>query len=271
MGNVIANGAFNGDLANWDLSGAAAYVANKGGQELGAVHLPSAGAAIAQSFSISVGREYMIDVWALAVTGSGNIDLLIKNSSNETIYTASLAVADTAWANVMGIRVGLPQGNHTLTVSFDDVAAYIDDVSIAWVIKTRQELADDAAELLGQLATEDAGFTADGDEQGDYGKAVDAALRAIGAVDDAGRPDVRYLTDDTVDAAVDEVQRYMLHKLHRYYARNATDFTLEGRTEHLRQRTAAIENLLGIAVGGRPSSSGRGVQMRRLIHPRRLS
>ena len=71
--------------------------------------------------------------------------------------------------------------------------------------------------------------------------------------------------------AVDEVQRYMLHKLHRYYARNATDFTLEGRTEHLRQRTAAIENLLGIAVGGRPAASGRGVQMRRLVHPRRLS
>ena len=269
MSNLLSNGAFDGDLANWDLVPTVSFIPNDGNKELGAAHLESAGAEISQTLPIAIGREYMIDIWAKAAAADGSCDLVIKNNDGDTIYTNSFAIA-SAWANGIAERVGLPRGSHTVHVVFNDVAAYVDDISIAWVIKTRLELADEAAALLGDLATQDAGFTTSGGDEGDYTKAVDAALRAVGAVDEAGRPDVREVTDDTVDAVVDEVQRYMLHKLHRYYARNATDFTLEGRTEHYRQRVSAIENLLGIAVGGRPSASGRAIQTRKLIHPRRL-
>lgn len=265
--NRINNPGFSGNTNNWTLSGNAAYIASQGNDELGAASLPDAGSAISQQFTITMSRPQMADVYVKG-TGSGNLTMAITNGDGDTVYSNTLTVT-TSWANALGQRVGLPQGTYTLTLTYDDVACYVDDVSVAWVIKTRAELASEAANLLGDLASTDAGYstTPSGDDtEGDYTKAVDAALRAVSAVDDAGRPDVRELTEDNVDACVDEVQRYMLHKLHRYYARNATDFSLEGRTEHYHQRVAAIENLLGIAVGGRPSASGRAVVTRKLIH-----
>lgn len=265
--NRINNPGFAGDTNNWTLSGNAAYIASQGNNELGAASLPDAASAISQQFTVTVSRPQMVDIYLKGV-GSGNVSLTITDGDGSTVYSSSLTVT-ASWANALGARVGLPQGTYTLTLTYSDVACYVDDVSVAWVIKTRAELASEAANLLGDLASSDAGYSttpSGSNTEGDYTQAVDAALRAVGAVDSAGRPDVRELTDDNVDACIDEVQRYMLHKLHRYYARNATDFTLEGRTEHYHQRTAAIENLLGIAVGGRPSASGRAVVTRKLIH-----
>lgn len=269
--NRVSNGGFQGDLDNWDLSGSAAFIASQGNDELGAARLPGAGAAISQDFALPVSRKWMIEIWVKG-TGSGNVDLAIVDDGANTVYSSSLSVT-TSWAQALAARVGLPQGNYTLSLTYDDVETYIDDVSIAWVVKTRAELAAAAAGLLGELATSDAEYsTAPVGEntEGDYTAAVDQALRVVGAVNRAGDPDVRYLTEGTVDDCIDGIQRYMLHKLHRYYARNATDFTLEGRTEHWNQRVKAIENLLGIAVGGRPQSTGRGVQTRRLLHRKRL-
>ena len=265
--NRINNPGFAGNANNWTLGGNAAYIASQGNDELGAVSLPDAGSSISQEFTVTLSQAQMIDVWVKGA-GNGNLSLNVVNSDGDTVYTNTLSVT-TSWANALGERVGLPQGTYTLTLSYNDVACYVDDVSVAWVIKFRTELATEAANLLGDLASSDAGYStapSGTDTEGDYTQAVDTALRAVGAVDTAGRPDVRELTEDNVDACIDEVQRYMLHRLHRYYARNATDFTLEGRTEHYHQRVAAIENLLGIAVGGRPSASGRGVVTRRLIH-----
>lgn len=266
--NRISNGGFIGDLANWTLSGGAAYVANQGHDELGAAHLPAPGAAISQQFAVPVARPQMIDVWLKAAGADCSATLTITNADGDTVYTASLA-ASSSWANALGQRVGLPQGNFTFEVAYDDGAVYVDDISLAWVIKTRLELATACAGLLGDLATSDAGYitTPNGEfTEGDYTSAVDYGLRQVGAIDLAGDTDPAMLDADSVDACIDEIQRHMLHKLHRYYTRHATDFTLEGRTEHYNQRVKGIENLLGIAVGGRPSASGRAPKMGNLRH-----
>lgn len=266
--NRLSNGGFSGDLANWTAGGGASFVANQGNDELGVASLAASGDYIEQDFAIGTGRQHMLDVFIKSVTGTGNLTVTITDSNSNVVYTASLSVTAT-WANAGNNRIGLPDGNYTLRLTYDDVAVYVDDVSIAWVIKTRMELAKEAHKLLGVLATSDANYStnANGElTEGDYTEAVDAALRAVGAVNERADPDARWLTDGSVDSCVDEVQRYMLHKLHRYYARNATDFTLEGRTEHYHQRVNSIENLLGISVGGRPASSSRSIQTRKLIH-----
>lgn len=270
--NRISNGRFEGDLANWTVAGSAIYIVNQGNDELGACHLTIAGDKIDQVFSVQTTREWMVELAAIQASSTGTVTVNILDDSSNTVYTAT-AAAGAAWA-VDSNRVGLVAGiNYTLEIVFNDVAAYIDDISVAIVLSTRLELADEVHDLLGDLATADAAFstTPSGDDtEGDYTEAVSFGLREVTAVNESGNPDVRYLMLDEIDACIDEIQKRMLHKLHRYYARNATDFTLEGRTESHHQRVSAIENLLGISVGGRPSGAGRSVQTRRLIHGRKL-
>ena len=267
--NLITNGEFAGNLDSWTLSSGAVYRPDEGYGMLGAAHLPANADYVSQSFTVPIGREHMVDVWAKKLLGGGKIDVEIHNADGDVVYQKIEAAVSAEWTNIMGVRVGLPAGSYTLTLTCSDTECCVDDVSIAWVIKSRLELADETAALLGDLATVDAGFstTASGDNsEGDYTQAVDSGLRQVNAVDNTGAPDVRLLDEDSVDACIDEIQRYMLHKLHRYYALHATDFTLEGRTEHLHQKVNAIENLLGLSVGGRPSASGRSVKMGTLTH-----
>lgn len=267
--NHISNGGFAGNLSGWDAGGGAVFAASQGNDVLGAAYLANAGDSISQQFGLPISREYMLAVFAKAAA-AGSISVTITNSDGDAVYTSSSAAVGTSWEAALDGRIGLPQGSFSLEIAYVDQPVYIDDVSLAWVIATRAELADKVAKLLGDLASSDAAYSTSPQSpdltEGDYTDAIDFGLRQVGAVDMAGQPDVRALDDDTLDAAVDEIQRYMLNKLHRYYARHATDFSLEGRTEHYQQRVGAIEKLLGIAVGGRASASGRSVRMGQLKH-----
>lgn len=264
----ISNGEFAGNLSGWDVGGGAAFAASQGNEVLGAAYLANAGDSITQQFAIGINRQYMLAVYAKAAA-AGSIALTITNSDGDTVYTSSSAAVGTSWEAALESRIGLPQGSFSLEIAYVDQPVYIDDVSLAWVIATRSELAEKVADLLGDLATADAGYSTSPASpdltEGDYTRAVDYGLRQVGAVDEAGLPDVRTLDEDNLDACIDEIQSHMLHKLHRFYALQ-TDFSLEGRTENYSQRAQRIENLLGLSVGGRPSDSGRSVKQRRLIH-----
>lgn len=264
--NKIQDGDFTRrDLTHWTTVGGPSYVANVGNDELGCAYLES-GDSISQEIVINVGREYMVEV-ATKGASTGNLTLTIANQDGDTMYTTNITVVDywTVWCQ----RIGLPWGTHTLKLAYNDVAVYVDDVSVAYVIKTREELVDIVDERLGLLAS-NASLTRRGDDdetEGDYTHALDAALRTVGAVDPAGLPDVRYLDSNTLDQCLDELELNMLHRLHRYWS-TKTDYTIGPRTERISQVNAAIERLIGIAVGGRSASSGRGVAQRRLVHDR---
>jgi hypothetical protein len=260
--NRIYNGDFSRDLNNWTTSGAAAHVSDQGYLELGAAHIP-AGAAIAQQFGIGVGREYTLELAIKATGAAGSLDLNISDSQANPVYEATIP-AQAEWQR-WSVRVGLPWGSFTLTLGDGDVDVVVDDVSIAHIVKTRQQLARLVADRLGPLADE-ADKTYLGDEQGGaYADAIDAALRAVRALDPAGRPDVRYLSVDNLDNCLDQIELAMLHTLHRYWT-TKTDYGLGPRQEHLSQISAGIERLIGVAVGGRNASAGRSVKVRRLTH-----
>ena len=267
--NRLFNSDFAQDLSQWTVGGNAAFLVNDGKQELGAVSLPDAGSSIAQSFSISLGRLYMVEVAVKAVVTDGTVTLTISNSSG-TVFTWNVDAVAGGWT-VCSQRVGLPWGDYTMTLVYNDVAVYVDDLSIAWVPKTRLELATEVSERLGILATQ-ASFSTDGIEansEGDYTGAVDEGLRAVGAVDPAGRVDVRYLDDGLIVACLDQIELAMLKRLQRYWM-TRTDYAIGPRTEHINQISNALLALTGSAVGGRPATAGRSIKTRKLIHSNKL-
>lgn len=266
--NRVYNGDFAGSVDNWTLGGNAAFIVSQGFQELGAVHLPDSGSTVEQSFTIGVGRLYMVEAAVKGVSGTGNVTLTISNSSG-TVFTSNLAFGN-GWVN-RAERVGLPWGDYTIRVAFNSGAAYVDDISIAFVVKTRAELANLVADRLGVLASQASMNTIpDGeDTEGHFTGPVDEGLRAVGAMDPAGRPDVRYLDVDSLNGCLDEIELAMLKKLQRYWT-TKTDYAIGPRQEHINQISGALLALTGGAVGGRPASAGRAVKVRKLNHRNEL-
>lgn len=262
--NRLYNGDIAQDLNNWTPAGNAAFIASQGFNELGAISLPGSGDSVAQDFSIGVGRKYMVEVAGKAVSGSGNVTLTIKTDDGVTIYTATISLT-TSW-QLWQERVGLPFGTFTLTLAYADVACYLDDVSVAYVVKTRAELAKAVHDRLGVLATNASVSLLPVSGEGSwYAEPIDVGLRSVQATDPAGRPDVRYLDAGIVDACINEIELEALHKLHRYWS-TKTDYSIGQRSESQSQITAAIDRLIGTAVGGRAATAGRAVQQRKLIH-----
>lgn len=262
--NRLFNGDFAGDLSNWAVGGNAVFIVSQGNKELGAVHLPDAGSYVEQSFTIGVGRPYMVEVAVKGASGTGTVALTITNSSG-TVFSSSLAFGN-GWVN-RAERVGLPWGDYTLRLAFSSGAVYVDDVSVAHVVKTRAELAASVAGRLGILATQ-ASMTAVPNgtaTEGDYTDPVNEGLRAVGACDPAGREDVRFLEGDALSGCLEEIELAMLQKLQRYWT-TKTDYAIGPRQEHLNQISAALLALTGGAVGGRPASAGRSVKVRKLEH-----
>lgn len=262
--NRLYNGSLAEDLTEWTPAGNAAFIASQGFNELGAVHLTGSGDSVEQDFSIGVGRPYMVEVAGKAASGSGNVTLTIRRDSGETIYTASIGLT-TTW-QLWQERVGLPFGTFYLKLEYDDVACYLDDISVAHVVKTRAELAKAVHNRLGVLATNASVSLLPVSGEGSwYAEPIDVGLRSVRATDPAGRPDVRYLDADTVDACINEIELEALHKLHRFWS-TKTDYSIGQRSESQSQITAAIDRLIGTAVGGRAATAGRAVQQRKLIH-----
>lgn len=262
--NRLLNGDVAQDLQNWTIANGAAFIASQGNNELGAIHLANSGDSVTQQFTIGVGREYMVEVAGKAASAAGSVTITIETDAGTAIYTASINLS-TVW-QVWQQRVGLPWGTFNLILAYADVACYLDDISVAWVIKTRAELAKAVHERLGVLATNASVSLLPVSGEGSwYANAIDAGLRSVRAMDPAGRPDVRYLNSDNVDACINEIELEALHKLHRYWA-TKTDYSIGQRTENQSQITAAIDRLIGTAVGGRAATAGRAVAQRRLIH-----
>lgn len=264
--NRLYNGDFARDLNNWDVDGAAAHITNQGSCELGAASLPSSGSAIQQSFSIGVGRPYMVELALCGASADGQAILTIETNDEEAVYTTNLLFSAAEWSR-HAERVGLPWGDYNIRVGYVDAACYVDDVSVAYVVATRQELAQKTANRLGALAA-NAGYSTGATQQspeGDYTDAIDEGLRAVGALDPAGRPDVRYVDPENLTALLGAIELAMLHRLHRYWM-TKTNYQIGPRTEYLNQIQASLLALTGGAVGGRPASAGRGVQTRRLRH-----
>lgn len=264
--NRLYNADFARDLDTWETAGAADHVVNQGYNELGAVSLPTPGSAVEQAFSIGVGRAYLVEAAVCGASADGELSLAIETSDGELVYASTILFSDSAWS-WHSERVGLAWGEYNLRLACVDTGVYVDDVSIAYVVATRQELARKTADRLGALAAA-ANYSTGATQyapEGDYTDAIDEGLRSIGALDPAGRPDVRYVAPESLTALLGAIELAMLHKLQRHWMTKTT-YQIGPRTEYMNQIQASLLALTGGAVGGRPASAGRGIQTRTLHH-----
>lgn len=267
--NHLVNGRFLQNLGNWASSGAA-YSAGDGDEHYGVAVLSTGGGYIEQTFAVPNARNYSFYLSVKAVgaaLSAGQATARIKDGDGNTILTQNL-VAGTGdtWIETTS-AIGLAPGT-TYTLRLTNVSAAgdvrLDDAWLWWLPLNRAELAARVHAKLDRLATA-AGLSttpAGALTEGSYTYAVDAGLRAVGAIDpETDLPDARWLDTAQLDTVLAEIEREMLERLMRYYAA-AVDTQVGSRRESLSQVGAALA-ALGKAGG---AGGGGRVVVRKLGH-----
>lgn len=265
--NLLSNGRFLQNLANWTAANAV-YNAGDGDDHYGVAILSTGGGYISQTFTVPRTRLFTFHVSVKAVganLSSTQCQFLIKDGNGSIVITQNLTgTADTWTENT--VEVGLATGTtYTYMVINNNATGNVkvDDIWIWYLPMTRANIAARVAEKLGSLAVDRALSTAPSGSktEGDYTYAIDAALRNIGAINvETGVPDIRYLTEETLQLTIDEVEREMIEMLQRDYALEV-DITVGQRRENLSQIGQALRNMAG------GSAKGGKVVMRKMTYP----
>ncbi len=255
--SYISNSRFLQNLNSWVASGGAVYLASDGSEQYGFTSLP-AGASIAQPFAVLNARLYTLH---LAVK-TGNATAVITDSLGNTLTTITGIGTAGVWTETTS-TLGLAPGiQYTITITNNGGSTIlVDDVWLWYVPATRAAIAARVHRKLSTLAI-DASVDptpAGALTEGDYTDAIDAGMRAIGAINpETDLPDVRYLDSSSIDSLADQVEREMLERLSRYYA-TLTDIEAGPRKEKLSQIGAAIGRMTSA-----PTSGGAKVVARKL-------
>jgi len=261
MCNLIHNPRFaTNDLVFWQRLGSPVFTPGDGNSQLGCVKLAASGDGVEQLVMLHEALAYTVSV---AAKGDGaEVLLSLINADGETAYSDTIT-GTAAWAETSE-AVNLPAAQFTLRLSWVSGVIYVDDVSLAHIPATRQELAQMAHARLSDLATAfSLSYAASGDNtEGDYTRAVDAALREMGAVDERHLPDVRCLKPYEVDEAVNRIEYGMLPVLHNKAMLKPTS-SRTGNVEDRFNLLGAIEKRMGI-VPGMAKTNPLGVVMRRM-------
>lgn len=265
---LVSNGRFLHDLANWTASGAT-YSPGDGDEHYG-VAVMTPGQYIEQTFSVPAIRVYTL---ALSVKGigaaitAGQVTAAVLDSDGTTVVSKQpTGTADTWTENTftIGLAPGMTYTLRITNASHADMR--VDDVWLWYVPVTRAALASRVHAKLARLATnrELSPVAAGTLTEGDYTYAVEAGLRAAGAINpETGEIDIRYLDESTYQTALDLVEREMLEFLQRDYAVEV-DVQIGPRREQLSQVARGIEAVLGVArESGQASGSGQ-IVMRKL-------
>jgi hypothetical protein len=264
--NRLSNGGFWHDLDNWTASDAS-YAASDGDEHYGMAVLGPGGGYVEQEFTTPSARSWTVHLAIKPDTdnlATSDLTLRVVDGDGNTVLTqpAGTVTAD-AWTE-QTYEFGLAPGTtYTLRIKNNRGSGDIkvDDVWVWWVPLTRAELATRVNAKLARLAsTRSLSTTPAGAlTEGDYTYAVDAGLRAVGAIDpETDMPDVRYLEANLVDTALDAIEQEMIEQLQRDYAVEV-DVKVGPRQENFSQRARQVKALAG---GG---GSGR-VVMRKLTH-----
>jgi hypothetical protein len=267
--NLLLNGRFLQNLSGWTAS-SAVYDAGDGDDHYGVAVLATGGGYIEQSFSVPRVRLYSLHISVKPMTAAltaGKATVQIKDASGNVVYSANLTGATMAVWEENNLEVGLATGT-TYTIRITNVShgGYVKvDDAWAWFIPlSRAAIATRVHAKLGRLATDRSlSTTLSGAlTEGSYTYGIDAGLRSVGAVNpETGLPDVRYLDAESIQTALDYIEREMLEQLQRDYAVEV-DVRVGQRSESLSQIGKAVGEM---AAGGSGKGGGR-IVMRKLTH-----
>ncbi|MFN8493131.1 MAG: hypothetical protein U0350_36345 [Caldilineaceae bacterium] len=246
--NLITNGGFDGNLYRWQGSGA--ILLTDGYPRLGCARLTS-GQSIYTDQGIGLGENYLhtlhffykVSDGATLTANYGNISQAFAGSPSDTWREGILGFALDAG------------GNSPMLFAATSGVCLVDSVTLlqgALPIH-RAAIAAAVAARLSSLVT-DAGLSATASAsgpEGDYAAPIDEALRALGAVNNWGDPDVTALDPAKVNDVIDAAQNALLARLRATYALE-TDVRLGPQQE---SRSQIMSNL-GLLAGG--SGGGKG-------------
>ena len=265
----LSNGRILHNLSNWTAVNAV-YSAGDGDDHYGVAVLSTGGGYIQQTFSVPHSRNFSIHlaVKAVAESLSGTkAQLLITDGSGNAVKTTNLIGTADTWTD-NDITAGLVSGttyNFKLINNSASGDVKLDDIWLWFVPMTRSAMASRVHAKIGRLATERSySVTAScALTEGSYTYAIDAGLRAVGAINpETGTPDVRYVDEENIQTALDFIEKEILEQLQRDYSVEV-DIRVGQRQESLSQ----ISKALGEMSGGGAKSGGRIVQ-RKLTHGR---
>lgn len=250
--NLLQNGDFSRGLYQWIGSGAISRAL--GYPRQGAAQL-AIGQNLSQAIGISEENLHTLHYFYQLATGA---TLTIGYGAVAQAHTgAPLSV----WRE--GVLVFAPEvggGNGAVAFSTAGGACYVDTVTLmaGGLPKSRAEIASDVAARISEIAT-DAGLSttasASGPE-GDYGAAIDEALRAVGAMNSWGDPDVTLLCADKVNEVIEQVKVGMLQRVRSKYALEV-DVSLGPRSESRSQIASSLDEMLAGAGGSRRPTMGK--------------
>lgn len=259
--NLIRNGDFTAGVGHW--TGDGVRVPTDGRVQPGCMEIPSGGLA-SQTFA-SPGGLLTVQIAVRSAAG-GELTRVIRDSAGNGLYEPLPVPATAEWSPAGDLEAGLAAGTFVLELGAVGGAVRVDGVWLGYLAATRAFLARLTHDALGELAA-GAGYSPapqDGHPEGHYSDAIDAALRAVGAVDGAGRADIRCLEPEGLDRLLHELRLSMLRRLHLHWS-SRTDYQLGPRSESVSQIARAIAAMVGAAGGA--GGGNRAVYSRRLHHP----
>lgn len=238
--NLLLNGGFDGNLDRW--SGTGTIERSLGYPRPGCAALAAGSALESEAVGLGADQLYTLHYFFRMVSGA---TLTIRYGDMVQAYTG--APLDIWREGTFAFALDT-SGNSGVRLEAAGGLAHVDAVAllIGGLPCSRYQLATMVAAQLRGLATSAgllSGASAAG-PNGDYTVAVDEGLRAVGAVNRYGDPDVTQLAPRQINDAVEAAKAAMLQALRADYALK-TDVQLGPRRESRSQIAESIDKMLG--------------------------
>jgi hypothetical protein len=259
MTNLLYNGGFDGNLYRWSGSGVIDRVNG----------YPRAGCA-----SLAAGQSIESEVIGLSENWMHTIHFFYQLATGATLTVSFGSISQTFTGSPLSVwREGVlsfaldASEQDSVTFAASGGAVLVDTATLlqgALPIRRAMIAAAVAARMTTIVTDAALSSTASATgPEGDYSAAVDEALRALGAVNAWGDPDVTQLDPAKVNDVIDAAQNALLVRLRATYSLE-TDVSLGPRRESRSQIATNIGNMLG--GGGSGKGGGQRVTTGKLTN-----
>lgn len=259
MTNLVPNGGFDGNLDRW--SGDGAIDRTLGYPRLGCAKLTTGQAIESEAVGLSADSLYTLHYFYRLATGA---TLTVACAGISQTHTST--PLDVWREGVMAFALDVADSDG-VSFAASGGTVYVDSVTllVGGLAIDRATLVSMISARLRSLVTEAglSGTPSASGPNGDYTTAIDEALRAVGAVNVWGDPDITVLLPTQINDVVDSARVVILQALRADYALK-TDVQLGPRRESRSQIATSIDGMLG--GGGAGGAAGGRVSVANLKH-----
>lgn len=252
MANQLLNGDFSRGLYQWEGDGAISR--SLGYPRLNCAQL-AAGQSLSQAQSISQEQLYTLHYFYQLASGA---TLTVGYGAVTQTHTGAPFEVWREGLLVFAVEAG--ESNEAVELAASGGVARVDTITLlaGGLPKSRAGIAAEVAGRIVDIAA-DAELTSDANAagpEGDYSAAIDEALRAVGATNSWGDPDVTLLPALKINDVIEAARVAMLQRVRGKYALE-TDVSLGPRSESRSQIASSLDEMLAGSGGSRRPSMGK--------------